>query len=244
MADCRLLNTQALLANDKANQLASVTEVAFSFVRPGFVGGMSGAYRNIALRNLSPFFAWCVKRGLSAENPCVLVSRAKVVQSAPQVLSVEEAESVMRVASSCANANIASYFAIALFAGVRPDEIRRLRKDDFRNGHIILSAAITKTADARTVRIRQNLEQWLHAFPPENLASVTPTVLHRFRTKVSVNWSSDCCRHSFAIYAYEQSHDAVSVASEMGHAGTAVFFRHYRALASPGDGDRFFSITP
>jgi hypothetical protein len=30
----------------------------------------------------------------------------------------------------------------------------------------------------------------------------------------------------------------------MGHQGTAVFFKHYRALAEPGDGKRFFAIRP
>lgn len=37
---------------------------------------------------------------------------------------------------------------------------------------------------------------------------------------------------------------AVAVASEMGHGGTSVFFKHYRALAKPGDGKKWFAIEP
>jgi hypothetical protein len=51
-------------------------------------------------------------------------------------------------------------------------------------------------------------------------------------------------RHSFATYAYEMTKNAAHVAAEMGHQGTDVFFRHYRAMARPGDGTEFFKIEP
>jgi hypothetical protein len=48
-------------------------------------------------------------------------------------------------------------------------------------------------------------------------------------------------RHS---YAYDLTRDAPLVASEMGHHGTDIFFRHYRGLVTPGDGAKFFGILP
>ena len=57
-------------------------------------------------------------------------------------------------------------------------------------------------------------------------------------------WPQDVARHSYASYAYEECKDAVRVASEMGHAGTEVFFRHYRALAAPGSSAEYFAILP
>ena len=110
----------------------------------------------------------------------------------------------------------------------------------------MLDASITKTADSRTVRIRPNLEKWLAAYPVEKYppCRATPTRIKALHKRAGVPWPHDCLRHSFATYAYEQAHDAAAVAAELGHAGTSVFFKHYRALASPGDGERFFSIVP
>ena len=51
-------------------------------------------------------------------------------------------------------------------------------------------------------------------------------------------------RHSYATYAYELTKSADEVAASMGHAGTGIFFHHYRALAHPGDGRKFFAIRP
>ena len=51
-------------------------------------------------------------------------------------------------------------------------------------------------------------------------------------------------RHSYASYAYDLTRDAALVASEMGHRGTDIFFRHYRGLVTPGDGARYFNLLP
>ena len=90
------------------------------------------------------------------------------------------------------------------------------RVASIRNGYIVLTADQTKTADARTVPVRQNLAAWLAAYPPADLASVTPSVIYRFRTHCPVNWAPDCCRHSYASYAYELTHNATEVAADLG----------------------------
>jgi len=51
-------------------------------------------------------------------------------------------------------------------------------------------------------------------------------------------------RHSYASYAYDLTRDAALIASEMGHHGTDIFFRHYRGLVEPGAGAKFFNILP
>lgn len=208
-----------------------------------FVEQESPANRNSMIRHLSSFFSWSKKHDFVTNNPCVCVERARIAPTSPGILSIEEARTVLETARKEKQALVA-YFAIGLFAGIRPEEIRRLKPDDFKNGHIVLSAAITKTANARTVPIRPNLAAWLAIYPPDNLHSATPAIIKTFHKKCPIGWSPDCLRHSFATYAYELTRDANLIASEMGHAGTGVFFRHYRALATPGDGEKFFSIFP
>jgi len=43
---------------------------------------------------------------------------------------------------------------------------------------------------------------------------------------------------------YELTKNAAAVAADMGHHGTDIFFKHYRALAHPGDGEKWFAINP
>lgn len=207
------------------------------------VAGESPSYRNLILRHLSPLFQFAIRKQYLSSNPVASVDRARYTPPPPSILSVAEARAVMAEAVR-RSPRLVAYFAIALFAGLRPSEIVRLSPASIRNGYIVLTADQTKTADARTVPVRQNLAAWLAAYPPADLASVTPSVIYRFRTHCPVNWAPDCCRHSYASYAYELTHNATEVAAEMGHRGTGVFFRHYRALAPVGSGSEFFDITP
>ena len=225
-------------------------DTPISAVRPGdvseLVSGLSPGYRNNVLRHISPLFSWAESRGMVQSNPVKRVERARRVAPPLGILTVEEARRVMRVAAS-GHPALVPYLAVGLFAGVRPAEMRRMGVDSFRNGYIVLTASQTKTADARTISIRPNLAAWLAAYPPGKypLSKVSVKALTRFRRACAgVKWTHDCMRHSFATYAYELTHDAVAVSAEMGHAGTAVFFKHYRALAAPGDGELYFGIFP
>ena len=205
-----------------------------------FVRGMNPPSRNASLRSLSALFNAFRSMGVSsADNPCSGVAFAKVAHGVPAVLSVEDAASVMSAAAAFPDA--CAYFALGLFAGIRPQELMRLRPSHVRHGFIVLDGRITKTADARNVRVRPNLATWLERFPiPRD--GFRERAVKAAKAAMSVRIPPDAMRHSFATYAYEMSHDAASVAAEMGHVGTEVFFKHYRALASPGDGARFFAI--
>ncbi|MBQ7252776.1 MAG: hypothetical protein IJS32_09285 [Kiritimatiellae bacterium] len=220
-----------------------------SGIRPedvsAFVADAKPSTRNALLRHLGGFFSWSVKRGWALENPCKKVEMARNVEAPRGVLSPKEAASLLHAAEKCAPGVVAP-LAIQLFAGVRPAEIVRLPDDAVANGYVTLAGAVTKTADARTVPIRDNLSAWLAAYP---YRKVSPSVLRNGTEKARkaaglADWPKDCLRHSFATYAYERDKNAAAVAADMGHAGTDVFFRHYRALAKPGDGKEFFALLP
>ena len=211
-----------------------------------YVAPMDAGRRNKVLRHLSPMFAWAVRSELIPRNPCALVERARDVAASVGVFSPADAERLLRGATKMVP-RLVPYLAIGLFAGVRPAELARLTPDCIGAEYIRLDARITKTSRARTVAIRPNLRAWLDAYPPEfpllpkSHGAHMVGALHK---ALGIAWPPDGMRHSFATYAYEMSHDAAAVAAEMGHTGTAVFFKHYRALAEPGDGARFFGIVP
>lgn len=58
-------------------------------------------------------------------------------------------------------------------------------------------------------------------------------------------WHDNGLRASFATYHFERDNDARLTSAIMGHTGSLdVFFSHYRALATKGDGKRYFAIAP
>lgn len=212
-----------------------------------FLKTATPSVRNAALAYLSAFFSWALKRKYVARNPCEDVERAKRKKPPLGVLSPENFSELLRRARA-SDTTVVPYLVVGAFAGLRPVEAMRLKPDRIKAQYIVLDAAITKTADARTVEIRPNLRAWLERFPysvpSKDLNGVNKRVRKLCRMQPAIPWPHDCLRHSFATYAYEATKDALLVSSELGHSGTDIFFRHYRALACPGDGAKWFAIAP
>lgn len=207
--------------------------------------GATPSARNHFLSNVGPFFSWAVRQGYIVSNPCSGVERARMPEPPRGVLTVDQASALLHGAAKHAP-DLVPAIATALFTGVRPAELQRIGALCFGPEYLRLDGKVTKAARARTCPIRPNLRAWLDKYPPA--PSLCPDGyqdrLRRLRLKLKLPWPHDCLRHSFATYAYELTHDAAAVAAEMGHRGTDIFFRHYRALANPGDGTRFFAIAP
>lgn len=210
-----------------------------------YATGVADGSRNRVIRTLSALFSWCVRHDLIYRNPCDRVERDKAPEPPRGVLTVEQTDALLHGAARL-DPQLVPMLAIAAFAGIRPAEISRMDASVVGQEFIRLDARITKASRARTVTIQPNLRAWLDAYPPRGrllYPGLRPRVL-RLRRKLGIPWPHDCLRHSYATYAYEKFRDAAWVASEMGHRGTTVFFTHYRALANPGDGARFFDIRP
>ena len=77
--------------------------------------------------------------------------------------------------------------------------------------------------------------------------SVT-TYQHRLqltRAKAGLTeWPSDVLRHTFGSMHYEHFKDAGDTAKQMGHAGTDMLFKHYRARVKPAEAAAFWNIRP
>jgi len=232
----------------KELNIENVSDVNTTHVEK-LLAGHGAISKNAILRHLSAFFSFCEKSGWITSNPAKRIRRFKTPEPPKGVLSIADTEKLLKSAAENAPLLI-PYLAIGLFAGLRPGELMRIKASSLMGDHIRLSGEDTKTANARTVKIRPNLAQWLTAYPPKTfIASIRSTskmlkAIAELAKKAEVTIPKDGLRHSFATYAYEQEKNAAVIASEMGHAGTDVFFRHYRALARPGDGKLFFDIAP
>jgi integrase len=210
-----------------------------------FLVGMKPVSRNSQLRNLAAFFHWCQAEGIIREAPTDRVGKAKESKPPKGILTIPEAKGLLSSAVKH-GPDMVPFIALALFAGIRPEELVRLTPAKVGPCFVMIDEEVAKTNDTRTVRIRPNLRAWLDAFPPRPFPSKTARrrTMDRIIKEAGIKWKHDCMRHSFATYAYEESKDAALVASEMGHVGTAVFFKHYRAMSHPGDGSKFFDIRP
>ncbi len=214
-----------------------------------YVSGMTPDTKNRHLRALSAFYGWCVEAGHLHDNPAAGIKLAKVAEPSKAILSLANTQALLRHALKHEPRTF-HYFAIGLFAGLRPEEILRLPRHAIGQAYITLTANETKTTSARTVAIRPNLRAILDRHPIPESGILHGLSHDRFRKVLGatikgsgIAWAQDILRHSFASYGYEKSKDAAATAYEMGHKGTDVFFRHYRGLVAPGDGQKYFSIT-
>ncbi len=215
-----------------------------------FLAPLTPAMHNQLLRSLSAILSWGAKNGLLPHNPAAGIAAVRVTAPRRAILTVGQARALLAHAEAAAP-RFLPYLPLCLFAGLRPNECLRLRPADVGAEYILLTEAHAKTASARTVPIRPNLRDWLAAHPLPAEGPTHGLSESRFRRTLlaaaraaGVPWGHDILRHTFASYAYELSRDAPATAYEMGHQGTAIFFRHYRGLVPPGSGQSYFAIRP
>jgi site-specific recombinase XerD len=208
--------------------------------------------------DLSSFFAWCSdkKRRWCSENPVTNTTRYahKLVHQQrpePDVLTPEQAEALMAHAATFKGGAYARFFALLLFAGLRPTEAHKLARHDKRDecvdldvGEIELPAEITKTGRKRTITMQPNLKRWLAAFPGEilpekNIDRDLKDIRRQFRL------SHDVCRHSWFTY-FVASFDSFAKAAKEGGNSEQIVKEHYESPAKKRgeQAKRFWSILP
>jgi integrase len=208
--------------------------------------------------DLSSFFAWCSdkKRRWCSENPVTNTTRYahKLVHQQrpePDVLTPEQAEALMAHVAEFKGGAYAKFFALLLFAGLRPTEAHKLARHEKREelidldcGEIELPAEITKTGRKRTITIQPNLQKWLVAFPGEILPEKnTDRDLKDIRKKFAL--SHDVCRHSWFTY-FVASFDSFAKAAKEGGNSEQIVKEHYESPAKKRgeQAKKFWTLNP
>lgn len=216
-------------------------------------------------RAISRFFSWCIERPRrwASMNPCreVKVLKKKKNEGGgdaqPAVLSVNEAEVILREAESFEEGRLAPYVAVCLFGGLRPFEAARLTWDavNLTDGEIRLEAGQTKTGMPRVVTICPTLKAWLEAhkgkpFFPSNwrkdfdvvkLAAGfgTPNDDHR---KLKP-WPVDVLRHTAVSHFFRETGSYGRTAEQFGNS-EGIIKNHYQGRVSSEDTKKFYAIMP
>ncbi|MGK0190168.1 MAG: integrase/recombinase XerD, partial [Verrucomicrobiales bacterium] len=163
--------------------------------------------RKACIRVISKVFKRAVALDYCQRNPLDGVSRPKSQELNPEILSPTQSK---RLLDTCAelDAELVPFFAIGLFAGIRPDELKRLTWLDveFSENHIRIVAANSKTRTRRFVDLESNLIEWLLPFrkaegkvaPERNFRKRFDTV--RKEAELFDCWQSDILRHSYCSH--------------------------------------------
>jgi hypothetical protein len=194
------------------------------------------------------FLEWCKVRPqrFIESNPATDIRRFTIEQHHVQVLSLERCREVMEYVAGYKDGRWARFFAIALFAGIRPaGELRKLAAHpeavDLDNKVIRISGAMSKTGKPRQVKIRPNLSKWLMKFP----GPIFPTKAKRELTEIRqhLKLSHDVLRHTFIschVGAFKSFADA---AIEAGNS-EKVIRESYLNTSTFAQAKQFWKIEP
>jgi integrase len=175
----------------------------------------------------------------------------------PSILTPTQAEKLLRAALDHPDLDLLGAVTLALFCGLRTEEIKRLDWKSVRLADtppvITIGAKIAKKRRIRHVEIAPAGLPWL-ALVPDRTGPVTRSAhandyQQRFRKLVTLagfdRWETNAMRHSFGSYHYALHGDSLATARLLGHkASDQVLFDHYRALATKDTATAYFSIQP
>lgn len=214
---------------------------------------------------LNTFFEFCRTKKFVSGNPVQNVPqyRIKHRRATAETLDVKQAAELMafletytgpkykRPTAVYAEGFLVPFFALALFAGVRPDwkngEICKLRpKDiDFRTNVIRIEPETSKINEKRHIKIQPNLKRWLERYPlPEEGAVPKPNaerILRDVRQRFELG--HDVLRHTYISMTVGAFRSVGDAALQAGNS-EAVIRKHYLDLKSIEEADQFWRIVP
>ena len=202
------------------------------------------------LGDISSFLNWCTKypRQWLIENPVSVLEKPRARNGIPTTIPVAIAREFMDYLEK-SHPDLVAFYALALFAGVRPDkrdgEIKRLADDIARDGwdryitHRMVTIPRPKVGNARNFPLKGNLRMWLTHYP---------------RLVVPTQWQHQCLAKKFKLTANVLRHTAISayvtVNGSMAEASVAfgnsetMIRRHYLNIMSKADAVAFYGIKP
>jgi integrase len=198
---------------------------------------------------LGVLFSYGIRHGYLDKNPCKLIERMPVVDRPPEIFTVDGLESLLEHATQ----DILPLIAIGAFAGIRTAELVRLEwKDiDLRREFVNVSAAKSKTAARRLIKMEPTLRAWLSPFADRTgpiFAASTHVLFNRLdairKAAGLTKWPKNGLRHSFASYHLAKYQDAAKLALILGHTTTKMIFSNYREIVTPEEAERYWQIFP
>ncbi len=212
------------------------------------------------------FFSYCVERGWTSINPVPLAAKKRTREhriakrKAPAIMQPSDIEKFLHKIEEISEV-ILPFWLFKFFAGIRDAEAGRMdwRMVDLEKGEVNLPAEITKTGDARKVKIEPVLRDWLTPYA-KKAGPVAPAattvrchykkVLRHLRApkkkggKPQVfEFPSNAARHSFGTFHLYHFRNPGETAIQLGHKGNpAMLWEHYANPAAEELAEAFWLI--
>ncbi len=195
--------------------------------------------RHNLFRALQVFFSYCKNNNWISEIPLNKRHIPKVGNIAVTILSIPDTKRVLDATPD----DMRVFMALALFCGVRIQELCKLRHCDIaisprdEMSYVLIGPNVSKTNRARNIQVPYNCELWINDYLKEDESPLIPvkasSIFYRVRAigiKAGVKLPQNVMRHSFASYYYETTRDAEQTRYRLGHNTPTMLFDHYRAL--------------
>ncbi|OAM91199.1 site-specific integrase [Termitidicoccus mucosus] len=201
---------------------------------------------------LCAFYNHAVRKEWVSRNPVAKIQRNRIDHSrgGAEALTAERAAQLMAHVESVHGGALVPFFALCLFAGIRPDgEISKLPAADVRleNSATTIEPWVSKVNMRRLVTIQSNLAAWLKAYPLDEYPIIPPGMenfrgkLTRIRKKFGVG--HDVLRHTFISMHVAKFRSMGDTALQAGNS-ESIIRRHYLNVTTPQEADAFFAILP
>jgi integrase/recombinase XerD len=200
--------------------------------------------RQTWLNRLSTLFSFAIRRGFITANPCDRVERVSIDHKTPVILTPQQTKLLFSICPTVCK----PYLALAVYAGIRPEEIMRLNWEEI-NLETATAKVSGKTRQRRIVPLEPILVKILQEHPIKK-GPVAPSLstvrrfLRRARTALNLSrWPQDVLRHTAASYLLAKYQDAAKVALWLGNS-PKILMRHYHNPVTAEDSEKFWTIFP
>lgn len=201
---------------------------------------------------LSTFLKFAFRNDWLLENPITRTPHHRIGhrRGSPTTLDDRKAAEIMAYVEQFQGGVIAPYFALCLFAGIRPcirnGEISKLNSAavNYETKTIRIEPTVAKGRTQRAVRIQPNLASWLNSYPltrfpiiPANAVNLHRQVCRKF------NLTHDILRHTFISMFVAKFRSIGEAALQAGNS-EVIIRKHYLDLKSCEEAEAFFGILP
>ncbi|HEX5218625.1 MAG TPA: site-specific integrase, partial [Verrucomicrobiae bacterium] len=170
-----------------------------------------------------------VRGYVAKDHPGIsVVEKTSHTQTEVIVFTSSEIDTLLRSAKQ----ELVPALALGAFAGIRPEEIRRLDWSDVNlaEGHIEIRAANAKTRVRRLIPVQPNLRLWLLPYiqtsgPVQPFVNLGNQFL-KAAGQANIKWKRNGLRHSFISYRVAHTANVAAVALEAGNS-PQVISRNY-----------------
>jgi integrase len=201
---------------------------------------------------LSTFFKFALQQEWIAANPVLKIPHHRIAhrRGSAVTITAQQSEALMRHVETFADGALIPYFALCLFAGIRPSvcdgEIARLLPEsiNLETGVIHIEPGVSKVRMKRHVAIQPNLAAWLQVYSPARIP-IIPTNATNLRRQVFEHFglTHDVLRHTFISMHVAKFRSMGEAALQAGNS-ESIIRKHYLDLKTPAEAERFFGIFP